>query len=88
MRVAARVRVLHLERFRQHRDYLRPIVTHRVPVADIRSAHADLSARGVQFVSAPHMIHRHDDGTEEWMAFFEDNECRPLAIMDWAIRLR
>jgi DNA-binding CsgD family transcriptional regulator/catechol 2,3-dioxygenase-like lactoylglutathione lyase family enzyme len=50
-------------------------------VADIRSAHADLSARGVQFVSAPHMIHRHDDGTEEWMAFFEDNECRPLAIM-------
>jgi hypothetical protein len=28
-----------------------------------------------------HMIHRHDDGTEEWMAFFKDNEGRPLAIM-------
>jgi methylmalonyl-CoA/ethylmalonyl-CoA epimerase len=27
------------------------------------------------------MIHRHDDGTEEWMAFFNDNEGRPLAIM-------
>ena len=27
------------------------------------------------------MIHRHDDGTEEWMAFFTDNEERPLAIM-------
>jgi len=27
------------------------------------------------------MIHRHEDGTEEWMAFFKDNEGRPLAIM-------
>ena len=27
------------------------------------------------------MIHRHEDGTEEWMAFVEDNEGRPLAIM-------
>jgi hypothetical protein len=27
------------------------------------------------------MIHRHADGTEEWMNFFEDNEGRPLAIM-------
>ena len=29
----------------------------------------------------PHMIHRHEDGTEEWMAFFQDNDGRPLAIM-------
>jgi methylmalonyl-CoA/ethylmalonyl-CoA epimerase len=27
------------------------------------------------------MIHRHEDGTEEWMAFFEDDDARPLAIM-------
>ena len=27
------------------------------------------------------LIHRHEDGTEEWMAFFEDNEGRPLALM-------
>ena len=27
------------------------------------------------------MIHRHADGTEEWMAFFNDLEGRPLAIM-------
>jgi methylmalonyl-CoA/ethylmalonyl-CoA epimerase len=27
------------------------------------------------------MIHRHDDGTEEWMAFFNDPDGRPLAIM-------
>ena len=50
-------------------------------VADIAAAHARLVARGVKFTHAPHMIHRHADGTEEWMAFFEDPEGRPLAIM-------
>lgn len=50
-------------------------------VDDVRSASADLERRGVEFTNAPHMIHRHDDGTEEWMAFFKDNEDRPLAIM-------
>ncbi|WP_196260605.1 VOC family protein, partial [Pelagibacterium limicola] len=47
-------------------------------VRDIVAAHHDLEARGVVFTSAPHMIHRHPDGMEEWMAFFEDNEGRPL----------
>lgn len=55
------------------------ILYFRVP--DIRAAHHALQARGVAFTHAPHMIHRHDDGTEEWMAFFPDNEGRPLAIM-------
>lgn len=50
-------------------------------VADIAAAHAALTARGVKFTHAPHMIHRHADGTEEWMAFFEDPDGRPLAIM-------
>ncbi|MBY0566586.1 MAG: LuxR C-terminal-related transcriptional regulator [Hyphomonadaceae bacterium] len=50
-------------------------------VADVRSAHKNLEERGVTFISAPHMIHRHQDGSEEWMAFFHDNEGRPLAIM-------
>ncbi len=50
-------------------------------VADVRSAHRALVARGVAFTNAPHMVHCHEDGTEEWMAFFEDNEGRPLAIM-------
>jgi catechol 2,3-dioxygenase-like lactoylglutathione lyase family enzyme len=45
-------------------------------VADISGAHATLSGRGVEFVSAPHVVHRHTDGTEEWMAFFKDNEGR------------
>lgn len=50
-------------------------------VADIRTAHAALCERGVEFTHAPHLIHTHDDGTEEWMAFFKDNEGRPLALM-------
>ena len=50
-------------------------------VEDVRSAHAALVARGIEFTNAPHMIHKHEDGTEEWMAFFKDNEDRPLAIM-------
>jgi catechol 2,3-dioxygenase-like lactoylglutathione lyase family enzyme len=50
-------------------------------VADIAASHAELTARGVQFIQPPHLIHRHEDGTEEWMAFFSDNEGRPLAIM-------
>jgi DNA-binding CsgD family transcriptional regulator/catechol 2,3-dioxygenase-like lactoylglutathione lyase family enzyme len=50
-------------------------------VGDIRAAHQALTARGVSFTHAPHMIHRHDDGVEEWMAFFQDNEGRTLAVM-------
>jgi DNA-binding CsgD family transcriptional regulator/predicted enzyme related to lactoylglutathione lyase len=50
-------------------------------VADIAAAHENLRSRGVEFINAPHMIHRHADGTEEWMAFFKDPEERTLAIM-------
>jgi DNA-binding CsgD family transcriptional regulator/catechol 2,3-dioxygenase-like lactoylglutathione lyase family enzyme len=50
-------------------------------VPDIGAAHSTLAARGVKFTHAPHMIHRHADGTEEWMAFFEDPDGRPMAIM-------
>lgn len=50
-------------------------------VDDIRSSHEALGARGVEFTHAPHMIHRHENGVEEWMAFFKDDEGRPLAIM-------
>src|SRR5689334_9528234 len=51
----------------------------RVP--DIHSAKDELEGRGVKFINAPHLIHRHEDGTEEWMAAFEDNEGRPLQLM-------
>jgi len=50
-------------------------------VTDIAAAHDRLAARGVKFTHAPHMIHRHTNGMEEWMAFFEDPDGRPLALM-------
>jgi len=53
-------------------------------VEDIGRAHEQLKERGVEFVNAPHMIHKHSDGTEEWMAFFKDPEGRLLAIMSQA----
>lgn len=53
-------------------------------VDDIVGTHAALTERGVEFVAVPHMIHRHADGTEEWMAFFKDNDGRPLALMSQA----
>jgi catechol 2,3-dioxygenase-like lactoylglutathione lyase family enzyme/DNA-binding CsgD family transcriptional regulator len=49
-------------------------------VGDVHAAHARLAARGAVFRGAPHMIHRHPDGTEEWLAILDDNEGRPLAI--------
>ncbi len=55
------------------------VIYFRVP--DIHAAYSEFGARGIVFDAAPHMIHRHADGTEEWMAFFRDNEQRLLAIM-------
>jgi catechol 2,3-dioxygenase-like lactoylglutathione lyase family enzyme len=53
-------------------------------VDDIGAVHTALAERGVEFLGAPHMIHRHADGAEEWMAFFKDPEGRPLALMSLA----
>lgn len=50
-------------------------------VGDIHAGAKDIAARGAEITHAPHMIHKHADGTEEWMAFFKDNEGRPLALM-------
>jgi len=50
-------------------------------VADIVAAHAALKGRGVEFINAPHMIHKHADGVEEWLAAFKDIEGRPLALI-------
>jgi uncharacterized protein (TIGR02246 family) len=50
-------------------------------VADIQAAHDALRRRGAVFTDAPHMIAKHPDGTEEWMAFFRDSEGGLLAIM-------
>jgi catechol 2,3-dioxygenase-like lactoylglutathione lyase family enzyme len=53
-------------------------------VSDIQTTAAELKLRGVEFVDQPHMIHRHADGTEEWMTFFTDPEGRLLALMSQA----
>lgn len=50
-------------------------------VSDLHAHCAMLKAKGVEFLTAPHLIHRHADGREEWMAFFKDHEARPLALM-------
>jgi predicted enzyme related to lactoylglutathione lyase len=50
-------------------------------VADIAKAHDELKSCGVEFINAPHMIHKHAEGTEEWMAIFKDPDGRPLGIM-------
>ena len=54
-------------------------IYYRVP--EIHAAHKALAAKGVAFEGAPHMIHKHEDGTEEWMAFFRDPDENMLAIM-------
>ncbi|HYM35450.1 MAG TPA: VOC family protein [Steroidobacteraceae bacterium] len=53
-------------------------------VEDIQSAYSQLQSRGVEFTGAPHMVHKHANGTEEWLAIFKDPEGRPLAIMSQA----
>jgi predicted enzyme related to lactoylglutathione lyase len=53
-------------------------------VANIADSHDQLKSRGVEFSSAPHMIHQHADGTEEWLAVFKDIEGRPLALISQA----
>ncbi|MCY7380587.1 MAG: hypothetical protein LH467_14765 [Gemmatimonadaceae bacterium] len=50
----------------------------RVP--DIESAHREMSARGVPFVDAPHLIASMPDH-ELWMSFFRDPDGHTLALM-------
>jgi len=55
------------------------ILYFRVP--DIHAAYTELASRGVDFRGAPHLIHKHEDGVEEWMAFLNDPDGHPLALM-------
>ncbi len=50
-------------------------------VADINGEYERLHAKGVVFTGAPHMIHTHADGMEEWMVFFEDPDGQLLSLM-------
>lgn len=51
-------------------------------VTGIHDTAAALESRGVAFEGAPHLIHKHGDGTEEWMAFFRDSEGNLLGLME------
>lgn len=50
-------------------------------VENIHQACRILAERGVTFTDQPHMIHRHADGMEEWMSFFNDLDGKMLAVM-------
>ena len=51
-------------------------------VDDIHAAQGSLTAKGVNFSGAPHVIYTDDaTGDEEWMTFFEDGEGNTLALM-------
>jgi catechol 2,3-dioxygenase-like lactoylglutathione lyase family enzyme len=50
-------------------------------VADIKERFDQLQKLSVHVIAAPHRIHTHADGTEEWMGFFKDPDGRPLALM-------
>jgi methylmalonyl-CoA/ethylmalonyl-CoA epimerase len=49
-------------------------------VSDIDAAHADLTAKGVEFIEPPHLIAKLPDH-DLWMAFFKDTEGNTLALM-------
>ena len=49
-------------------------------VDDIQSAHSLLSARGVRFETAPHVVARRDN-CDLWMAFLRDVDDNLLAVM-------
>lgn len=68
----------------QHQDEAKPESLLYFQVSDIHATRDALEAKGVKFLNAPHMIGRQPDGTEEWMAFFEDPDGRPLALMSQA----
>ncbi len=50
-------------------------------VDDLPAAYDRIVGRGAVSESPPHRIHRHPDGTEEWMAFVRDNDGRPIGLM-------
>lgn len=49
-------------------------------VQDIFGTYEALCAQGIPFTGAPEMGTRHPDGSQEWVAYFEDDEGRPLAL--------
>ena len=50
-------------------------------VGDLHGETERIERAGGKVVSAAHRVHTHEDGTEEWMAFVEDPDGRPIGLM-------
>lgn len=50
-------------------------------VEDIQREYERLLRQRAKILSAPHRVHTHKDGAEEWMCFLEDNDGRPIGLM-------
>jgi methylmalonyl-CoA/ethylmalonyl-CoA epimerase len=61
-------------------DHPSSIIYFRTP--DIDAACRALTARGVKFDDAPHVVHR-DGARQLWMVLFHDSEDNPLILMQW-----
>lgn len=48
-------------------------------VTDIMGMHERLILRGAVCTAVPHMLHRDENGTELWMAFYQDNDAPLVA---------
>lgn len=70
---------LFLDALPEARDQGTSIIYFTVP--EIHLATKQLEEKGVAFESQPHLIVRHENGTEEWMAFFRDPDQNSLALM-------
>lgn len=59
----------------------RPSSVIYLAVTDITAAHRLLADRGAEMAGAPHRVHTHPDGTQEWMAFLADGEGNTLGLL-------
>ncbi|HUQ60550.1 VOC family protein [Lentzea sp.] len=58
-----------------------PLSTVYLSVADLDGTVARLEQAGVAMTFPPGLVHTHDDGTEEWMAFLTDPAGNTLGLM-------
>ena len=61
-------------------EYDHPGAVMYFKVPDVEASYATLVGRGVAFIDQPHVVHRTTQ-YELWMAFFQDTEGNPAALM-------
>jgi predicted enzyme related to lactoylglutathione lyase len=57
----------------------RPTIYYRVD--DVSAAWTEITGRGAEPISGPHLVHR-DNATELWMAFVADPDDIPVGLME------